>query len=277
MIIWNCRIQKHLFIAIIVACCLSAGADLAQAETYYHNDFNGQDAGALALGSDVTISPSGGRNGSPALCMTYDRQGVAGHWASFDLSTYKTQELWVELDVRIQGEPAGGMKFVKFFGNWNTHSQNNMTLGVDPWQQVNREVSYYGDTICVARWDGGDACPDDVLLPTHIVTSAPIDLRGNSWNRYKAFVKRADQGQKNGEVKIWFNGILRAHIINMDSNPGSVLNPTYFEGMTFGDYANERTFTSTWYFWMDNLTVSSTDPDGGAVSVPAVPAQLTVE
>jgi hypothetical protein len=132
-----------------------------------------------------------------------------------------------------------------------------MTLGYDAYGNIQKEVAYKLDTLCCARFDGSDAG----CSPTHNYSSGPIDMRGGNWGHYKAWVKRADPGVKNGEVKVWWNGQLKAHISKMDSNPSGSSTP-FFEKIEFGGYSHSTFSGATWYLWIDNLYVGTTEKNG---------------
>ena len=215
-------------------------------------NFNTQSFGILSHGSYWTMQPSGGVDNSPAVRLEYSVAGTSDKALGLALSSYESNEYYVEFDVRADGVPSGGSKYVKFFGS-SVASQNNMTFGLSYTSNTQKEVSYYGDTICSAAWDGttGGSC-----TPTFVVQSSTIDIRGGTWGRYKLWVKRASPGVENGEVKVWWNGVLRAHITEMDSNPSSS-STAFFYSLELGGY-NHSTFNGTpWYLWIDNLVVSA--------------------
>jgi hypothetical protein len=139
-----------------------------------------------------------------------------------------------------------------------------MTLGYDAYGSVQQEVAYYKDTVCTARYNGGNR---GSCIATHVSSSSGIDMRGGNWGHYKAWVKRADPGASNGEAKIWWNGQLRAHITKMDSNPSGSSTP-FFERIEFGGYLHSTFSGSTWYLWIDNLYVGTTEKGGASAPAP---------
>jgi hypothetical protein len=236
------------------------------AQTIIDYDFNNQSWGKLSKGSYWTIQPNGGVGNSPAARLQYSVSGTAGKALSLNTSSVKSNEFWIEMNVKMQGTVSGGCKFIKLFGSVSNHSQNNMTFGIDNWQNVQRETAYYRDTICTARWDGNNA---GSCTPTTVVKSSPIDMRGGAWHHYKLWVKRASPGQLNGEVKVWHNGTLKSHIKNMDSNP-SGSSTSFIELIELGGY-NHNTFNGNpWYLWIDNLYVGTAPKSGsGSSTTPA--------
>lgn len=225
------------------------------AETYYQNDFNSNSSGALSLDYKWQIMLSGGVNNSPAIRVTYDKAGTTGYQAKLNLSSYNTQEFWLEFDTKIEGTMNGGMKFVKVFGS-DTPSRNNSTFGMNYNSNVLALYSYYGDTICEKALNGF-AGYNSSCNATPVITTPSIDLRGNTWRHVKIHFVRAAAGTDTGEYQIWVDGVEKAHFIKINNNsPTSSATPN-IASITFGDYTNSN--NSTWYFWIDNLTVSSTD------------------
>jgi hypothetical protein len=244
------------------------------AQTIINYDFNNQSWGKLSKGSYWTMQPNGGLGNSPAARLQYSVSGTSGKALSLNTSSLKSNEFWIEMNVKMQGNVSGGCKFIKLFGSVSNHSQNNMTFGIDNWQNVQRETAYYRDTLCTTRWDGQNR---GSCTPTAVVKSGPIDLRGGAWHHYKLWVKRASQGQSNGEVKVWHNGTLKSHIKNMNSNPSGSSTP-FIEAIEFGGYNHHDTFNgNTWYLWIDNLYVGTTPKSGsGSSTTPvATPTPVT--
>jgi hypothetical protein len=228
------------------------------AKEIVNNNFNSGSWAGMAKGSYWTIQQSGGVGNSSAARLEYSVAGTPNKALGLNVSAHKSNQYWIEMDVKMQNQVSGGSKFIKFFGSTSTHSQNNMTLGYDAYSSVQKEVAYYKDTVCTARFNGSIA---GSCSPTHSYSSGPIDMRGGSWGHYKAWVKRADLGVKNGEVKVWWNGQLKAHITKMDSNPSGASTP-YFERIEFGGYSHSTFNGSTWYLWIDNLYVGTTEKGG---------------
>jgi hypothetical protein len=232
----------------------------ALATTIINYDFNNQSWGILSKGSYWTMQPTGGVDNTPAMRLEYSVAGTANKAMVLNTAGLKSNEFTIEMDVKMQGTPSGGSKFIKLFGSTEA-SKNNMTIGLDYSGNVQKEISYYMDTLCGARLDGsnGGSC-----TPTHVVKSSAVDMRGGSWGRYKVWVKRASPGVKDGETKVWWNGALRSHITNMDSNPAGSAT-AYFDKIEFGGYNHSNFSGSTWYLWIDNLSVST----GTTTSAPA--------
>ena len=228
----------------------------AFAATYYQNNFDGQAAGALSLGANWKIMSTGGVGNTPAIRLTYATAGTSGNQATLNLERYNTQEFWLEFDTRIEGTMNGGMKFVKIFGSSSTSSQNNSTIGMDYTSNVMKGVSYYGDTICKASYDGFPGYNSSCIF-TPVKTISSIDLRGNVWRHIKIHFVRAAPGTNTGSFRIWVDGVEKASAININNNSPTSSATSSIAYITFGDYTNSN--TSTWYFWIDNLTVSSTD------------------
>jgi hypothetical protein len=245
---------------IILICLLLFTPGISRGVGIIDYDFNSQSWGSLGHGSDWSFDATGGMSGTPAAKLSVHGVGVNGYWMWLNLSAYDSSEYWVEFDIRTEGNLLGGCKFVKFFGSSAEASQNNMSF----WISANgsqQEVGYNKDALCVSRWNGTDSngCPAN-----HIVSTSSIDFRGGAWGHYKVWVKRAyPAGTWNGEVKVWFNGVLRAHITEMNSNPVGVTS-TEFTKLNFGDYVGTG-YTSPWYIWLDNIYVGTTEKTGPPV------------
>jgi len=259
--------MKRFIIALLFICASLTIKTPAFATDIYKNDFNNHSAGALSLGSNWKIMSSGGVNSSPALRLTYATKGTSGNQATLNVEQYKTQELWLEFDARIEGSMNGGMKFVKIFGSKNTHSQNNNTLGMDYYSNSMKELSYYGDTICSARYNGTPGYKAS-CVSTPVKTTDSIDLRGNVWRRVKIHFVRATPGTNTGSARIWVDGVEKVYIKNINNNSPIESATSSIAYITFGDYTHSN--TSTWHFWVDNLSVSTRDGEG-TIPPPSTP------
>ena len=265
----------------VFAVLLLALPTLSHAATIVNHDFNDSTFGPLGHASFWSIQSTGGVGNSPAARLTYSEAGTAGKEIIANVSSYNSNVFWVELDVKIQGTMTGGSKFIKFFGkdaNGSSKQVNNMTLGMEYGSNVNTRVSYYGDTLCGDPWSGPATYGD--CGSQWIKTGSNIDARGGSWGHYKVYVKRADSGKKNGETKVWWNGALVAHITGQDSNPTSFGNSTGFNQIQFGGYNDARYFTSsspTYYMWMDNIYVGTTEKSGSSTTQPPTTPPSTTD
>ncbi|MDD2580655.1 MAG: hypothetical protein PHR66_01545 [Desulfuromonadaceae bacterium] len=226
------------------------------AAIFYQNDFNNQSAGALSLDSSWQIMTSGGIGNSAAIRLTYNKAGTSGTQAVLPLSAFNTQEFWLEFDTKIEGTMNGGMKFVKVFGSLSTPSQNNSTFIMDYNDNIMNRVCYYGDTICEKRLDGSPGY-DASCHATPVTTVSSIDLRGGTWHHVKIHFVRAAPGTDSGEYRIWIDGVEKAYFTKVNNNSPTESATSSISAITFGDYTNSN--DSTWYFWIDNLSVSSTD------------------
>lgn len=260
------------FAASLVLTLLLGAAD-AGAVTYYQHNFDDMSAGALSLDTYWKVMSSGGMGNTPAIRLTYSTAGTPGHQATLNMSSFNTQEFWLEFDTRIEGPMNGGMKFVKVFGS-SVASQNNTTFIMDYSGNTLNRVSWYMDTLCELPLSG--VTSNNSCEYTAVTTGNAIDLRGNAWHHVKIHFVRADPGVANGAYQIWIDGVDRAHFINLNNN-SPVSNATdRIAFINFGDYTNSN--NATWYFWIDNLNVTSTDAGGGTgATAPRAPASLTVQ
>jgi hypothetical protein len=244
----------------------------SHAATVYDHDFNDGTFGTASHGSFWSIQNSGGIGGSAYARCTYSVAGTAGKAIVIPVSSYTTNTLWVEFYTRATSNIKGGSKFIKLFGydqaNSGNESANNLTLALDYNSNINYRVGYFGDSSCTASWAGGNgfnaskpeqlAC-GDVLHP---VTGGSIDIRGTEWDHYKVMVKRANPGQTNGEVKVWWNGNLHAHTTIMPSNPNYSITSPYLKRIEIGGYnsGQDGHFDGdTWYLDVDNVYIGTTE------------------
>jgi hypothetical protein len=236
---------------------------LASAATIINYDFNNQSFGVLSNGSFWTMQSQGGIDNSPAARLEYSTSGTAGKNLSLNVSSLHSNEFFIEFDVRVEGNPSGGSKFVKLFGDAQP-SKNNMTLGMNYYGNNLYEISYYGDTRCTMRFAGSPGCGASA-----VTSSSAIEITGGGWGHYKAWVKRASPGLADGAIKIWWNGELRLNGTDMDSNPASSADPTPgFSMIEFGGYNHSNFNGNTWYLWIDNLSVSTTDLTSQSLPTP---------
>lgn len=231
-------------------------------------DFNNQSFGSLTAGSYWTIQPSSGPDDSYSARLEYSN--ASSDWGkslTLDVSNLESNEFYIEFDVKVEGNPAGGSKFIKLFGD-ATPSRNNVTLRMNYLGGDQSDVQFNGDSQCAAHYEEWGK----VYCATKVVQTSTIDMKGQ-WGHYKAWVKRASPGVSDGEVKVWWNGELKAHFSSMDSNPASYFDPTPgFYSIDFGGYNFASLnggadgyfadgITPTWYLWIDNLVVSTTAKD----------------
>lgn len=242
--------RSILAVFIFATCLIAPLRALAVAVINY--DFNDQSFGVLSHESFWTMQPSGGVGNTPAVRLEYSTAGTAGKALGLAVASSQSNEFYVEFDVKVEGTPVGGSKFVKFFGD-GAPTKNNMTLGLKYSSNTLYEVSYYGDSIRTVSYEGSYSGGS----PTIHTSSSEIDIRGGTWGRYKAWVKRASPGAADGEFMAWWNGTLRLHVTGMESNPAEYLDPTPgFALIEFGGYNDS--IGDPWYLWIDNLIVSTT-------------------
>ncbi|MEE4243110.1 MAG: hypothetical protein V2I36_16730 [Desulfopila sp.] len=240
------------------------------AETVFDSDFNEQSWGALSPGSAWALMASGGVDNTPAIRVefvsTNGPNKTAPHSLRLDLDAYAEDHYFVEFDTKIGGTMHGGMKFIKFFGSSSLDSQNNMTFAFHYTGNVMRQMGFYRDSLCAYRftitpYEGWDEACQGAKFP---VIGNDIDIRGGDWHHFKLEVSRADEGRQNGYIKIWHNDVLTVHITDMPSNPSGSTTPDRFEHMVFGDYTDEYLpGEESWYFWIDNLYVGTTEKTAG--------------
>lgn len=251
--------MRYILLLVISVFCIGP----AQSAEIKSCNFNDSSFCGLVHGSYWSIQSNGGVDNSPYARLRYPDYGTANKNLQVSTSAYNTNTLWIEANVRAVGSPSGGSKFIKLFGDdpngqtWNNTS--NLTFALDYNTNTNQRVAYYVDTSCTAWWNGdnsgGDYYPEcDAAV--HHTTGPIIDIRGTTWHHYKAYVKRADYMQGNGEVKVWWNGVLVSHVTGMYSR---VTQSNYFKYMEFGGYNHDNFNGTEWYLDVDNIYVGTTE------------------
>jgi len=261
----------------------------SHATTIVNHNFNDGTFGPLYHESFWSVQSSGGVGNTPAGRLTISQAGTPGKNMGINLASYASNEFWIELDVKIEGSFIGGSKFIKFFGDVMP-SKNNMTVGVSPDSLTNTGVGYNGDSLCANSWNGPSPyLPASCLSQWEVKApgNGGIDLRGGTWKHYKVWVKRATPGTTNGEIKVWWNGTLWSHIKNMNSNPSGVDPTPGFDSVVFGSYTREYRAetgvgfltgtTPTYYIWMDNLYIGTTEKSGGSTTQPPTTPPTTTD
>lgn len=237
--------------------CLVLIASIADAANYYTNDFS-TNTGALSLEPKWQRVATGGIANSPCIKLTYDTSGTTDNAAILGMSQYSTNAVWVKFAYKITGTPTGGSKFLKFFGSAQP-SMNNTTFMMNYYTSTIDLISYYGDTICEAYYGGGDngSCQP---RPSYNISKGEINHTDQQWHTYKAYLKRADAGARNGVVRVFDDGVEVFNMTNVDNNPPSGYTSS-INRIEWGGYRDSRYASGTWYLWVDDVTVSDTDPD----------------
>lgn len=266
-------IKSGCLLVLVFMLIIATYPSTSNAATIVDYDFNNGSWGVIKHGSFWTLQNAGGVGNSKAIRLQYSQAGTANKYAAIDVSSFKSQEFWIELDVKMEGKCSGGSKFIKFFGHNTIHSQNNMTLMMDYGSCKQRSIQYYIDSNCIATYSGVGKCTGTV--PVFNYSSSEIDMSGGGWGHYKAHVKRADPGKANGTLRVWWNGVLKADVRNLDSNPSSSAT-NYIGYIEFGGYNDARSWSgSTWYLWMDNIYVGTTEKNAGSTPSPTPPTPPT--
>jgi hypothetical protein len=111
-------IAKTYSIFVIILFAIFFSFNASQAATFYANDFNANTSG-LSMGSNAKYSSTGGINNSGAIYVhyTYNNRGTAGNAIGLKLGSFSGTDYWVQFYSWISGKPAGGSKYLKFFGD----------------------------------------------------------------------------------------------------------------------------------------------------------------
>jgi hypothetical protein len=256
------KLIKGMFmqrIILLVVCSVFLPFHVFASEIYNH-DFNDGSWGSLVHGKFWTLQSTGGVGNSKAIRLQYSEAGNNDKWSYLDLSQANSNDFWVEFDVKMEGNCSGGSKFVKFFGSNDVASQNNMTFLMDYGNCTQGNIQYKADALCKSNYNGTGYCG-----ALYNYTSGSINMSGGSWGHYKIHVKRADRGVQNGTLKVWWNGSLVVDMYHIDSNPVESSTGKGIDHVEFGGYNNATYYKgSTWYLWLDNIYVGTTEKGGGS-------------
>jgi hypothetical protein len=265
------QLMQRIILLVVCSVFLPFHALASEIE---NNNFEDGIWGSISHGTFWTLQNTGGVNNSKAIRLEYSEPGTAGKAASVNLAPSKSQEFWIEMDVKMEGTPSGGSKFIKFFGSSTTATQNNMTLVLNYWSNKQNDVQYHYDSNCIATYSG--TFGGDCSTPTFNYSSgSSIDMSGGSWGHYKLYIKRADPGMNNGALKVWWNNTLKVDISKMASNALGQ-STDYVAYVEFGGYNHADAYSGkTWYLWMDNIYVGTTEKNGdNVVALPLSPNDL---
>lgn len=251
---------------------LSAPA-LASETLVFQSDFDSGFVNWDHLGAWSLVTPGYGDNGQAAQ-VTYDISGsknsqLENYYLEKNLSWDYMNEVFVEFDFKVDYEAGhqayGGCKFLKIFGvRYHDNNYANVTFSMNYYDKNELKEVHYGggdptgtqtarDSQSTIRYNGtlGGVHYDEPV----ILTKTESYSHDNEWHRFKAYMRYNDDGQANGEYKVWIDDALRLHAINIINR--HMNNDPFIWKVHFGDYngAAQSPF-EPWHLTIDNVVIS---------------------
>jgi hypothetical protein len=224
--------MKYLSIVAIIG-LIAWSATTAIAGIIFEDNFNGYSDSPLnhgwsVMGSQVTPANTGGFNNTRGIKITYNHQGYGDFVFNKNIASLKLQEMHVRFYFKVDN-PSGGSKFMKFFGIRNKNNYANTTFMIQYWNSTLFEISYgngssiTNDTQAVIRYAGDKISDNKVKV---LVAKGPYDPRDGKWHCFEVYMRYNDNSQRNGEYKVWIDGVLWVHATHVKNR--NDLNSPYF-------------------------------------------------
>ena len=100
----------------------------------------------------------------------------------------------------------------------------------------------------------------------------PVPVRLGQWDKLKLYVRLNTPNQSDGIARLWINDVLKLEYTNLNIRAGTSYGINKF---IMGSLATQVS-PSDGVQWYDQVTVSSTDPDGSAPTAPTAPTNVRV-
>jgi hypothetical protein len=258
--------MKKMLVVLLVLLSTSA---LASETLIFQSDFDSGFVNWDYKGADWSlVTPGYGESGQAAR-VTYYASGSKDYQLEKNLSWDYLNEVFVEFDFKVDyqaGHQAyGGCKFLKIFGV-PRHNNNyaNVTFSMNYYDKNELKEVHYGggdptgtqtarDSQSTIRYNGtlGGSHYDEPI----ILTKTQSYSHDNEWHRFKAYMRYNDDGQQNGEYKVWIDGAVRLHAINIINRHKD--NDPFIWKAHFGGYngATQSPF-EPWHLTIDNVVIS---------------------
>jgi hypothetical protein len=229
----------------------------AHAAILFQDDFDGYKDSASNHGwqvsSAVSFPSNEGYNGSRGAKISYTVAGTPPYWFGWNgISSFNRPALHVRFYFRVAAGQ-GGSKFIKLFGKKDGVGYANTTFPLES-----------GGSISGARYGSGSGTDNDTQAYNYlkgISTDQSVIFQKYSsgftpddkWHCFEIYMKYNTDNKRDGEYKIWIDGVLRMHTTNVKNRNNA--NTRAFASLQFANY----TATSTSYvrpLWYDNIVVS---------------------
>jgi hypothetical protein len=260
--------MKDFFLKIVLTvACYVLPSFSAVAEIIFEDDFESSSSvksgGWSAVGKNVTLETKNCNNSSKCVKIRYAEQGYSPYLLQKTIRDANVSEVYVRFYFKFD-DPAiccpGGAKFLKFFGDRSGEGYANTTFGMgglgESGTPVFRKLIYgdgsgtLNDAQASIRFDG---VANDKLVEFKHFTDH-FSANDGKWHHFEAYMKYNENGKRNGEYKVWFDGELKLHAVNVKNRNN--LNTRKFERVALGDFHHDGGNT-TWNIWYDDVVIST--------------------
>jgi len=247
---------------ILMALIIILIAPSAFAATLFQDNFDGySDSPAIhgwTLGSQFSVSSSGGRGGGRCLVVHYG-DGVFGTNAySGNIDPYTRGALgegYVRFSFKVVGNSTSSnfqTKFFKLHARVDGDNSSNYTvMFLDNYVQTGNGA-LAGDAQCRWDFDGSiySACTHNSY------TGTAFTLNDEGWHTFEMYFKYNTNGASDGELRVWFDGNEHLHVTGMKNrNDGTPRDANILDLSAYrytGDPDND------WYIYYDDIVVADT-------------------
>jgi hypothetical protein len=230
-----------------------------EAEIIFQDDFDGySDSPAnhgWGVSSNISMVNGQGVNESRCAMVTYVRSGTSPYWFGVNVGDLNRNALYIRFYFKVD-DPSGGCKFLKLFGKQKQpEGYANTTVAIKYTSSLLYEISYgngggtTNDTQTVIRYAGEHSDSNVNVL----VAEGPFDPRDGKWHSYEFYMKYNDDGKRNGEYKVWIDGQLRVHAVNIKNRHDD--NSNEFGSVQLANYCHSN-WEHTWNLWYDNVVIA---------------------
>ncbi len=261
-----------VFLGMVI--CKDVGAEII-----FQDDFDGySDSPAnhgWGVSSNISMVDDQGVNGSRCAMVTYNCSGTSPYWFGVNVSSFNRNALYVRFYFKVD-DPSGGCKFLKLFGKRDQpEGYANTTLAINYYNSLLYEISYgdgsgtTNDTQTIIRYAGKHSDSNVNVL----VAEGPFDPRDGKWHFYEFYMKYSDDGKRNGEYKVWIDGQLRVHAVNVKNRHDD--NSNEFDSVQLANYCHSN-WSHTWHLWYDNVVIADEyiGPFGPSGEPPGQPGEF---
>ena len=107
-----------------------------------------------------------------------------------------------------------------------------------------------------------------------IQKTADVDPRDNRWHSFEAHMKYSENGRRNGIYRVWIDGELRLHAINVKNRHDT--NSMFLKSVDLANYSSDQQ-EHDWNLWYDNVVISTTPIGGAELSIAPPKSPIIVE
>lgn len=274
-------IQTNMLLLLLIVFSTGVSNATVAFQDNFENHTNSLTATNISgWGSEATLDPTGGLNGSKGAKVTYGTSGVnAGIF--IDTSAYTGGEVYIRFYAKVDcgsGACYGGSKFLKFFGaNDSSGGYANSTLAINYDFATLKEVSYgngsslQNDTgtavfLYGGGWDSG------VQTPTAL---GEINFSDKQWHCYEMYMKYSTGSNLDGAYKLWKDGKLWFEAQNLKNR--NTANLRRFASIQLAGYSSQPQWRSPYILRYDEIVISDQYIGPLSSTIIKAPANLTIK